>query len=196
MEKKIRRQVNFRLTEDEWQKVEEKIKKSNLPMSVSAYAKDQTLYGKIFTSGIESNDVKIITTSLARIGNNVNQIAKLFNAGKLPSEIPVEKILVEIKFMEHELGKLFQIEKFAENTKLKLKNKLSLQICKRLKNMGIGESIGSRLLLTIYPYRNEITDDGLKKILMGQNINLSLQRAREIFRKITEIKLELELEEK
>lgn len=96
MEKKKRKQINFRLSEDEWNYLMLKLKRKNLPLSLSWYAKNQTLYGsKIEITNLSPGEIKIITTSLAHIGNNLNQLTKLCHQNRLP-DFPLEKFLFEI----------------------------------------------------------------------------------------------------
>ena len=78
-EKKRRYQVNFRLTEDEAITVEAKAQKVGL--SISAYAKKQALHGKIQAIGITREEVREVLAELGRLGNNLNQIAKVANQG-------------------------------------------------------------------------------------------------------------------
>ena len=48
-------------------------------MCLSAYAKRQTINGKVETSGITPEEVKEILSTLGHIGGNLNQIAKVAN---------------------------------------------------------------------------------------------------------------------
>ena len=87
--------------------------------------------------------------------------------------------------MEQELKNLFRIEKYKEEEKIKIQNKFMDLLCENLKNQGIDESIATTLLI-IYPFKDDISDEGFGKILAEQNINLSLERVKEILAMIAE----------
>ena len=96
-EKKKRYQVNFRLNEDEAAEVEAMAKK--VGMSISRYAKRQTLNGKIVTSGITREEVREILGALGSWGNNLNQIAKAANQGggvNIPELKAINKALDDV----------------------------------------------------------------------------------------------------
>ncbi len=69
------KQINFRVTEKEYEKIHLKAKKANLPISTflikSALDKDIFIF----------NDLDKTYIELSKIGNNINQIAKLFHQG-------------------------------------------------------------------------------------------------------------------
>lgn len=69
------KQMNIRMTNDEYQKVEEKAKYCNL--SVSDYVRQQAVNGAIIK--METLDVRELSNELNRIGVNINQIAKHVN---------------------------------------------------------------------------------------------------------------------
>lgn len=140
VKKNQRRQINFRLTEDEWEWLEYQIQRYNLPMSVSAYAKQQAVNGYVNCLGIAQDDVKLITTSLARIGNNINQIAKLYHQNKLPHRTSAINILDDVAELKKLLIDLLRVKNHKKIlTKTEKKSKL---FCDLLSQNDIDRSVG------------------------------------------------------
>lgn len=182
--KKERRQINFRLTEDEWEAVDYIMQNNNLQMNLSAYAKHQTLHGKINCLGLSSDDVKKITTSLARIGNNLNQIAKIMHQGRLPHLTAIDDILLEIGAIKKLLFSLLEIKNqknFKKLSKSKRKIKLFFDI---MEKKGISKYMAMDAILAIlYPnvFRFEITEmsiDDFLKIFMDVSAKIESEESK------------------
>ena len=166
--KKERRQINFRLTEDEWDLLEYKLQNNNIQMSISAYAKQQTLHGQVNCLGLSSDEVKKITTSLARIGNNLNQIAKIMHQGKLPCLTTLDNILLEIAEMKKLLFNLFEIKNQKKLKKLNKSEKKFKLFFDIMAKKGISKYMAMDAILAIlYPnvFQFEITEISLDEFL-------------------------------
>ena len=84
-EKKERR-VTFRLTDMEYEMIETHA--DNAEMTISEYIRHQLLKGKVdvyYSIVADVPELKKLTNEFARIGNNLNQIAKYFNTGGIRS---------------------------------------------------------------------------------------------------------------
>lgn len=181
VKKNQRRQINFRLSEDEWEWLEYQIQRYNLPMTISAFAKHQTLNGHVNCLGIAKNDVKIITTSLARISNNLNQIAKLYHQNKLPHHISVINILDEVT----ELKKtLIDLLKTKNDKKILTKSaKKSKIFCDLLTQNGIDKAVGYEIYFLRCEILSKKNSDDEKIILLTEalkNKNISLELASKV----------------
>ena len=86
---------NFRVTEKQYETIKSKIAKSNL--NTSQYLLKCTLNKKInVISGLEETLIE-----LRRIGNNINQLARLTNQGKLQT--------IDLNTTTKELIKIWQL---------------------------------------------------------------------------------------
>lgn len=75
--KDSRKQVNFRLTDDEVLTIQQK---ANLAcLSVSAYCKKMALDGRVKAPVITPDIARIILPEIAKIGSNINQVARKLN---------------------------------------------------------------------------------------------------------------------
>lgn len=74
-----RTQINFRLTEIEDKRL--KLNAYRAGLTPSMYAKKMAIEGKVKPQLIDPDEAKEITSQLAKIGSNVNQIAKKVNSG-------------------------------------------------------------------------------------------------------------------
>ena len=85
-QKKSRGQIHFRITPAEAAIIEQKASAAGL--SPTMYAKKQALEGKVKASVITKDIGQLILPELAKIGSNINQIARKLNLGDLvlPSE--------------------------------------------------------------------------------------------------------------
>ena len=72
-------QINFRLTEIEDKRL--KLNAFRAGLTPSMYAKKMAIEGKVRPQLIDPESAKEITSQLAKIGSNVNQIAKKVNSG-------------------------------------------------------------------------------------------------------------------
>lgn len=93
-------QVSFRLSEEEYSKLEEKAKIVNL--SIPQFCKKASLSKKIKQPNIDNQGALKIASELRRIGLNVNQVAKHVNIDSNVSE-------GQIKALQEELGQIWQL---------------------------------------------------------------------------------------
>ena len=77
--KPTRRQVNFRLSEEEAAKVMRSAE--NAGLSLSAYVKKLAVSSKVKPMVIDREQGKQLIAALGKIGGNINQIAKVANQG-------------------------------------------------------------------------------------------------------------------
>lgn len=94
----VRRQVNFRLTEDELAIVEKNAQEANL--TISKYCKCMSVEGKVKPQVINKEQGKIILAHISRMGSNINQIAKKVNEGDTVAA-------QELKRIQKDFGQLF-----------------------------------------------------------------------------------------
>ncbi|MDN5992576.1 plasmid mobilization protein [Lactiplantibacillus plantarum] len=73
------RQIHYRLSELEYQKLATSA--SQIGLSTSAYAKKLALRSKLIEPKFNHEDAVQLTLALARIGNNLNQLTKQANQG-------------------------------------------------------------------------------------------------------------------
>lgn len=94
-EKNVRKQINFRVTEEEYEKLKRKAELANL--SPSMYAKKQALQGKVKAPVITKDVGQLILPEISKIGSNINQLAKKANMNMtiLPSEY--KEVLAEFE---------------------------------------------------------------------------------------------------
>ena len=77
--KTTRRQVNFRLSEEEAAKVMQAAE--NAGLSLSAYVKKLAVSSKVKPMVIDREQGKQLIAALGKMGSNLNQIAKVANQG-------------------------------------------------------------------------------------------------------------------
>ena len=77
--RKDSRQINFRVSEQDYLKLSQSAKTLN--MSVASFAKKKAQNARLVTPKISSDDAKKIAYQLSMIGNNLNQLTKLANEG-------------------------------------------------------------------------------------------------------------------
>ena len=94
------KQVSFRVTDQEYEKLEKIAESMNLSVPAMVKRKAQGL--KATTPKIDLTGAREIATELRRIGGNVNQIAKHLNQGINPSKGELEGI-------ERELSAIWQL---------------------------------------------------------------------------------------
>ena len=95
------RHFNFRVNEKEYSKIKSKIEKSNL--NTSEYLLRTAMKKEIIViDGLEE-----IIIQLRRIGNNINQLTKLCNQGRL-TNINLEDVKKEMKSIWQLLNLLIQ----------------------------------------------------------------------------------------
>ncbi|MBF7126207.1 MobC family plasmid mobilization relaxosome protein [Pediococcus pentosaceus] len=77
--RKESRQINFRVSEQDYLKLSQSAKALN--MSVPAFVKKKAQGARIIVPKIGAKDAQEITRQLAKIGSNLNQLAKHANQG-------------------------------------------------------------------------------------------------------------------
>ena len=82
--KTTRRQVNFRLSEEEAAKVMQAAE--NAGLSLSAYVKKLAVSSKVKPMVIDREQGKQLIAALGKMGSNLNQITKVANQGGVGGE--------------------------------------------------------------------------------------------------------------
>mgnify|MGYP001118476366 FL=1 len=77
--RKRNRQISFRVSEEEYNILQEKSTIANL--SIPQYCKDVSLSKKINQPKVDHKGASEIALEVRRIGNNINQVAKHLNSG-------------------------------------------------------------------------------------------------------------------
>lgn len=77
--RKRNRQISFRVSEEEYNILQEKSTIANL--SIPQYCKDVSLSKKISQPKVDHQGASEIALEVRRIGNNINQVAKHLNSG-------------------------------------------------------------------------------------------------------------------
>ena len=81
--------LTLRLSDDELYILEQKCKASNLK-DKSSFLRHLILYGYVYD--IDYSELREYNSALAKIGNNLNQIAKYFNMGGIRSQAMQDEI--------------------------------------------------------------------------------------------------------
>ena len=93
------RKISFRLSETDYNKIQQKAQKANLNISqyvsLSALDKDILMF----------DDIKEMNFKLSKIGNNLNQLTLLAHQGRI-KEVNLKKMSDELSGMWDELCKL------------------------------------------------------------------------------------------
>ncbi len=89
------KQVNFRVSEQEYNKLKESADVLN--MSVAQFAKSKAKGAHLVKPKFDSDTQKALVTQLSRLGANVNQIAKVIHSNPNLSTERIELNLNEIK---------------------------------------------------------------------------------------------------
>lgn len=90
------KKYSFRVTDDEYEKIEKKINQSKL--SITKYLTKAALNQKI----VVIDDLKELVLEVNRIGVNLNQLTKLANQGKIDAGD-------ELAMIHEEMGKVWQL---------------------------------------------------------------------------------------
>lgn len=184
MREKNRRQINFRLTKEEWDWLEYQIQTNNIPMSVSTYAKKQTLFGEIYCLGISSDDAKIITTSLAQIGNNLNQITKRLNSGEKMAMHLYGSVIDDVADLKKLILKLLEIKEQKKIKKISPEKKQLKKFYDWLDKNGIPHTIGRDVIFEIMVAISKATTQEQKNELIAEAItekNITTDLAKKIW---------------
>lgn len=86
--RKENRQINFRVSEDEYQRLEQMA--TSVGMSVPTFCKKKAQGARMKPPAVDREVALEIVKELRRIGGNVNQIAKHLNQGQQPLEGQIE----------------------------------------------------------------------------------------------------------
>lgn len=184
-----RRQINFRLTEKEWDWLEYQMQTNNIPLSISAYAKQQTLYGEINCLGISNDDAKIITTSLAKIGNNLNQLAKKVNSGeKMPMHL-YGSVIDDVAELKKLILRLLAVKEQKKIQNLTTDEKNIKLFFKTLEKRGIARSVGVNIYFLLILCTQAKSPEEKNKIIydMLEENNISSELAIEVYEIICKI---------
>ena len=98
------RQINFRVSEKDYAKILKRVEKSNF--NLTSYFLTLALDGKI----IVVEGLGETVTELNKIGNNLNQITRLFHQGIYPSGMEFLKLKSEVSRVWQSLNSLTQKE--------------------------------------------------------------------------------------
>lgn len=93
--RKDKNQISFRVSDQDYSKIEESSKALNL--SVAAYSKNKIRGTRMTYPKIDREGARQIALELRRIGSNVNQIAKHLNQGGRTSSDELEGIQRELR---------------------------------------------------------------------------------------------------
>lgn len=91
--RKENRQINFRVSEDEYQRLEQMA--TSVGMTVPTFCKKKAQGARMKPPVIDREGALEIVKELRRIGGNVNQIAKQANQGQQPLEGQIEGLKKE-----------------------------------------------------------------------------------------------------
>ena len=99
--RKENRQIKFRVSDDEFERLEQLAKP--FQMSVPAFCKMKAEGAEMLLPKINSETANDIAKQLRGIGNNVNQLAKKANQGDLVADSELELVRKEL----HDIWQLF-----------------------------------------------------------------------------------------
>ena len=104
----------FRASEEEWKMIDEKVKNSGLG-SFSSYARKALIERNITViSRFEVQAIKELSLELSRIGNNINQIAKVANSSSKVFKAEVHELLENQKEVASLLHQILNEHRKAE----------------------------------------------------------------------------------
>lgn len=98
------KQINFRVSEKDYNKILQRVEKSNL--SLTSYFLTLALDGRI----IVVEGLAEMIAELNKIGNNLNQITRLFHQGIYPSDVEFMKLKVQVRDIWQSLNSLTRKE--------------------------------------------------------------------------------------
>lgn len=101
MNLKQTRQIHYRLSELEYQKLVTSA--SQIGLSTSAYAKQLALRSKLIEPKFNHDDAVQLNLALARIGNNLNQLTKQANQGYYVKPEEVRNLKSEVNALWQQL---------------------------------------------------------------------------------------------
>ena len=104
--RKESKQINFRVSEQEYQRLEQMA--NNVGMSVPMFCKKKAQGAKIRAPLIDRQGALQIAAELRRIGSNVNQIAKHLNSGGNASKRQIDALQGELNSIWQRLNSALQ----------------------------------------------------------------------------------------
>ncbi len=103
--RKEQRQINFRVSEDEYLKLKQSAETLN--MSVPTFVKKKAQGTRLVAPKFDFDSRRSIISELSHAGNNINQIAKVLNANK-DSITDFERLNRNFEEVRKELNNLWQ----------------------------------------------------------------------------------------
>jgi len=104
--RKANKQINFRVTPDEYERLNKMANKFN--QSVPAFCKERSLKAKVKSPKIDKQGALKFASELRRIGNNVNQIAKVLNSGENANMDEIRDIKKELRSIWQQFNSALQ----------------------------------------------------------------------------------------
>lgn len=104
--RKDNRQINFRVSEHEYQRLEQMA--NNVGMSVPMFCKKKAQGARMKAPLIDRQGALQIASELRRIGVNVNQIAKHLNSGENASKGQIDALQKELNNIWQQLSSALQ----------------------------------------------------------------------------------------
>ena len=104
--RKENKQINFRVSESEYLKLERSAKALNI--SVPAFVKKKAQGARVVAPKINPDDSKEIARQLAALGNNVNQLAKRVNQIEFADKNTQELISGDLSRALNGLGEIWR----------------------------------------------------------------------------------------
>lgn len=104
--RKEHKQINFRVSESEYLKLERSAKALNI--SVPAFVKKKAQGARIVAPKVDPEHSKMMARQLSALGNNVNQIARKLNSFDYVSEESARSLSDELTALKKELRSLWQ----------------------------------------------------------------------------------------
>nr|WP_186673939.1 plasmid mobilization relaxosome protein MobC [Sporosarcina sp. BP05] len=105
--RKESRQVNFRVNDLEYERLEQMAK--IVGMTVPNFCKKKAQGAKMRSPQIDGDGAKEISRQLRAIGSNVNQLAKGVNAGNSDSDVELRAINGDLQAINKELEAIWQL---------------------------------------------------------------------------------------
>lgn len=105
--RKESRQVNFRVNDLEFERLEQMAK--DVGMTVPTFCKKKAQGARMRPPKIDGDGAKEISRQLRAIGNNVNQLAKGVNSGKAVSDGDLRAIHEDLQAINKELEAIWRL---------------------------------------------------------------------------------------
>lgn len=104
--RKEHKQINFRVSESEYLKLERSAKALNI--SVPSFVKKKAQGARIVAPNVDPEHSKLMARQLSALGNNVNQIARKLNSFDYVSEDSARSLSDELTALKKELRSIWQ----------------------------------------------------------------------------------------